>query len=198
MAATIDALTADAIRQALAAAAAGRLSEAIATGEKSLLSGGDPAALHAMLGMLRTRSGDHFGALDHLWEAHRSKPHDFVIATNLAMALTHLDRHREALDLVTEELARSDPSLRLMKLRGFLAQSVDEFPAAIEAYEEVVAAAPADWESWNNLGNARRGAGDADGAVEALRRAAELSPDAAPVRFNFATSLQNARGAPQK
>jgi Flp pilus assembly protein TadD len=27
---------------------------------------------------------------------------------------------------------------------------------------------------------------------DALRRAAELSPDAAPVRFNFATSLQNA------
>ncbi len=117
---------------------------------------------------------------------------DFVIASNLAMALTQLDRHREALGVVTEELARSDPSLRLLKLRGFLAQSVDEFPTAIKAYEEVVAAAPADWESWNNLGNAKRGAGDAEGAVEALRRAAELSPDAAPVRFNFATSLQNA------
>jgi hypothetical protein len=45
MAATIDDLTANTIRQALAAAAAGRLPDAIATGEKGLSSGGDAAAL---------------------------------------------------------------------------------------------------------------------------------------------------------
>jgi tetratricopeptide (TPR) repeat protein len=192
MATTIDDLTAGTIRQALAAASAGRLSEALAIGEKGLAAGGDPAALHAMLGMLRTRSGDPLGALDHLWAAHRSKAQDFVIAANLAMALLQLERHREALDVVNIGIARSDPSLRLLKLRGFLAQNVGDFLTAKEAYEEVVSADPADWESWNNLGNARRGADDAGGALEALQRALELSPGSAPVRLNLATALEYA------
>ena len=94
-----------------------------------------------------------------------------MIVGNLAMALLQLERHREALDVVTLAVARSDPSLRLLKLRGFLAQSVGDFRTAIDAYEEVVSAAPSDWESWNNLGNAKRSSEDADGAIEALRRA---------------------------
>jgi tetratricopeptide (TPR) repeat protein len=53
-------------------------------------------------------------------------------------------------------------------------------------------AAPSDWEAWNNLGNARRGAGDFGGGVEALRRAAELAPDSAPTRLNLATALIDA------
>ena len=38
--------------------------------------------------------------------------------------------------------------------------------------ERVVAVLPRDWESWNNLGNSRLHAGDVNGAIEALRRAA--------------------------
>ena len=192
MATTLDDHTAGTIRQALAAATAGRIADAVAIGEKGLSAGGDPAALHAMLGMLRTSSGDVLGALDDLWAAHRARADDFVIASNLAMALLQMERHREALDVVSKDIARSDPSLRLLKLRGFLAQSVGDFPTAIEAYEEVVSAVPSDWESWNNLGNARRSGKDAEGALEALRRALELSPNSAPVRLNLATALEYA------
>ncbi|MEO8175943.1 MAG: sulfotransferase [Sphingomicrobium sp.] len=192
MATSIDDLTAGTIRQALTAASAGRLSEAVAIGERGLSSGGDPAALHAMLGMLQTRSGNLAGALDHLTAAHRARPTDFVIGANLAMALTQLERHREALDVVSIDLARSDPSFRLLRLRGFLAQTVEDFATAVQAYEEVVAANPTDWESWNNLGNARRCAGDGDGAVAALSRALELSPGTAPVQLNLATALEYA------
>ena len=190
MATVLDDVTTDAIRNALAAAAAGRLGEAIAIGDQALSSGGDSAALNAMLGMLHGRSGNAEAALDHLSAAHRSRPDDFVIASNYALVLTQLERHREALNVTTHDLARSDKSLRLMRLRGFLAQTVGNFATAIEAYEEVVAKAPADWESWNNLGNARRGAGDAEGALNALRRAADLTPNSAPVRLNLATALE--------
>jgi tetratricopeptide (TPR) repeat protein len=188
----IDDLTAGAIRQAVAAAAAGRLNDACAIGERALASGGDRAALNAMLGMFRTQSGEHDRAIAHLEIAHRARPSDVRIAQNLASALAHQARYQEALDIATADLGRSDSTLQLLKLRGFLAQSLEEFEMAIGAYEQVVAADPKDWESWNNLGNAKRGAGDFDGSVRALERARELNPESAPVQLNLATALGSA------
>ena len=115
-----------------------------------------------------------------------------VIANNLASALAQQGRQREALEIASDQLARTDPSLQLLRVRGFLAQSLEEFETAVEAYDQVVAAAPDDWESWNNLGNARRGLEDYEGGVEALRRAVELSPLSPPVRLNYATALEYA------
>jgi tetratricopeptide (TPR) repeat protein len=186
---TIDEITADAIRRALESAAAGRIAEACASAEKGLTEGGEPASLHAMLGMLRCRSGDMDRGIDHLRAAHRAKPADPVIAGNLASALAELGKYKEGLDVAGADLARSDRTLKLLKLRGFLAQSSDEFAAAIDAYERVVAAAPGDWESWNNLGNSRNAVGDLEGSVEALKRAADLNPTSAPIRINLAMAL---------
>jgi tetratricopeptide (TPR) repeat protein len=189
---TIDDLTGQAIRQAISAAAAGRIAEACAIGERALQNGGDHAALHAMLGMLRCRSGDLEGGINDLRLAHAARPRDPVIANNLAGALAQTGRYQEALDIVGEELARSDRTLQLMKLRGFLLQTLEQFELAASTYEVVVAAAPEDWESWNNLGNARSGAGDFEGAVKALRRAAAIAPDSPPVRLNLANALRSA------
>jgi tetratricopeptide (TPR) repeat protein len=186
---TIDEITADAIRRALQSAAAGRMAEACESAEKALKEGGEPASLHAMLGMLRCRSGDIDRGIDHLRAAHRAKPTDPVIAGNLASALAQLGEYEEGLDVVSADLARSDETLKLLRLRGFLAQSSEDFAVAIDAYQQVVAAAPADWESWNNLGNARSGVGDLEGSVEALQRAADLNPASAPIRINLATAL---------
>jgi tetratricopeptide (TPR) repeat protein len=80
--------------------------------------------------------------------------------------------------------------MQLYRLRGFGAQNAGDFETAVGCYEKVVAAQPGDWESWNNLGNARREISDFDGAVEALRRSVELNPQAAPSRFNYATVLE--------
>jgi tetratricopeptide (TPR) repeat protein len=186
---TIDDLTAGAIRRALASAAAGRLTEACAVGERALAEGGDVAALNALLGMLYSRTGNDERAIQHLRSAHSARPRDPVIATNLVHALVNLDRQREALDVLTEEVLAADHGEQLLKLRGFLAQTVDEIDLAIRCYEEVVAKHPDDWESWNNLGNARRGKGDLEGSLEAARRAAELQPDSPPIRLNLATAL---------
>ena len=191
-ASALDDKTASAIRQALAAAVAGRVAEACAIGEQALRDGGDAAALHAMLGTLRSRNGELDVGVRHLTAAHRERPRDVVIANNLATALAQLGRHREALEVVSEELAQADPSRQLLRVRGFLAQSLDEYGTAAQAYEQVVAAVPDDWESWNNLGNARRGLGDFDASVTALGRAVELNPRSAPVRLNYATALEQA------
>ncbi|HZU51245.1 MAG TPA: sulfotransferase [Sphingomicrobium sp.] len=185
----LDPRTASAIREALASASNGRIADARRIGEAALAAGGDEAPLNAMLGTFCLRSADFEGAARHLRIAHAMRPDDVTIAINLGTALAQLELYQEALAVASEELAAADQSLRLQRLRAFAAQSLGQHASAIAAYERIVAVSPTDWESWNNLGNSRRCAGDADGAVEALRRAAALAPDAPPVRLNFANAL---------
>lgn len=189
---TIDDLTAEAIRRALASAGAGQLNEAGRIAQGALEEGGEPAALNALLGMLWARRGEPERSAQHLRLALDARPGDLVIATNLASALAELGRFEEGLGVATNDRARSDRSLRLMKLRGFFAQMSDDYGLAITCFEEAVAAVPTDWESWNNLGNARRLYGDFDGSVSALAEAVEINPHSAPVRLNYATSLLSA------
>ncbi|HEX8031400.1 MAG TPA: tetratricopeptide repeat protein, partial [Vicinamibacterales bacterium] len=154
---TLDLNTANAIREALGAANKGMVAEACEIGERALAAGGDIIALNAMLGMFRCQSGQLDAGIGHLESAHQARPGDARIATNLVNALASAGRDREALDVLTDELARSDKSHQLLKLRGFLAQNVGDFKASVDSYQLVVSAAPDDFESWNNLGNARRG-----------------------------------------
>ena len=185
----LDDQTTSAIREAISAASRGSIAKACEIGERALAGGGDVAALNAMLGMLRCRSGSLDAGIQHLLVAHAAQPTDQKIATNLATALAEFGRHREALDLLTEGLALTDTSMHLERLRGFLAQTLEDFPTAIRSYERVVAAVPSDWEAWNNLGNARRLVGDFEGSVEALQRAAELEPGSPPVLLNLALAI---------
>jgi tetratricopeptide (TPR) repeat protein len=185
----LDPATAAAIREALAAAANGRMSVARQIGENALADGADATALNAMLGTFCLHCGDFQGAVDHLRIAHVNRAGDFVIAVNLATALAQVGSYREAFEVASDDMAQRDETLRLQRIRGFAAQSMGDYPAAIAAYERVVATLPRDWETWNNLGNIRLCAGDVDGAQEALRRAAAEAPDAPPVRLNFANAL---------
>jgi tetratricopeptide (TPR) repeat protein len=190
--AAMDDLTADAIRRALAAATAGRLEEARSVGEQALAKGGDVASLNAMLGMLNSRIGNIDRSVQHLRAAHAVRPRDPVIANNLVNALVQSDRRDEAIDALTDEVVAADERGQLLKLRAFLAQMTDRFDVAVRSYEQVLAKEPDDWESWNNLGNARRGVGDLQGSLDALRRAAEINPASAPVRLNYACTLVSA------
>lgn len=186
---TLDQVTASAVRQSLSAASAGRLDEACSIAENALANGGNIAALNAMLGMLRGRSGDAARAAQHLAAAHAANRNDPIIAHNLVQALIALERYHDALPILTDAVVDSDRDGRLRRLRAFVAQCADRHDLAVADYERVVARSTQDWESWNNLGNARRGAGDVEGAVDALRRAADLAPQSPPVRYNLAVSL---------
>jgi tetratricopeptide (TPR) repeat protein len=185
----LDPDTATAIRDALTAASRGRIADARRIGETALASGGDAAALNAMLGTFCIKSGDFEGAARHLRIARAKRPDDAIIALNLGTALAQLGLFSEGLEQAPAEMAEKDLSGHLLRLRAFCAQSLDDHSAAIDAYERVLARFPTDWESWNNLGNSRRSAGDFEGAVEALQRAASLAADAPPVRLNFANAL---------
>ena len=185
----LDDRTAAAIRDAIRAASAGRMADAIRIGEQALASGGDPTALNAMLGNLHCRADDLEAGIRHLRAAHKLKPSDRVIAANLATALAQQGDYGAAIEVLTDEIARTDPTMRLQRIRAFLAQHADDYQTAIPIYEAIVAAAPDDWETWNNLGNARRLAGDFDGGVAALQRAMDLNGASGPVRLNYATAL---------
>lgn len=188
----LDPRTAAAIRDAMAALSRGRVDEARRIGEASLASGGDKAALNAMIGTLCLQSGELEDSVRYLRDARAERGEDFIIALNLATALVQLGRYAEALDAASDSLAEQDKSLRLHRIRAFCAQSLEDYAVAVPAYERIIQSAPGDWESWNNLGNSRRGANDLDGAIEALEEAAKIASDAAPVRLNLANTLMAA------
>lgn len=175
----------------MAAAQAGDIANAQRLAEGALVRGGDVVALNAFLGMLLARSGDVPGSARHLRAAHQARPGDVTIACNLIAVLTETGDLAGALDVATRDLALADPTLRVARYRGFLAQSCNQFGDAAEAYEYVVAQAPDDFESWNNLGNARAALADPR-SVDALQRAVVLDPRAAPTRLNLATALRAA------
>ncbi len=188
----LDPTTAEALRQALRAAQSGDLTRARALAEEAVPHSADPAPLHAFLGMLSARGGDLAAAAGQLRLAHRVRPADMTIACNLIAVLIDLGDHEAALAAAAPELAFADPTLRVARYRGFLALSLERFAEAAEAYDFVVARAPEDFESWNNLGNARSTLGDFDGSIVALERAVALDAGAAPTRINLATALRTA------
>lgn len=179
------------LNQAVQAARQGNLAQAKTIAEGALKDGaGDAATFHAFLGMICARSGDLPAATRHLEQAHTLRPQDITIASNFISILMDQERDAEALAVTSAKLARDDESRRIARFRGFLAQKLEDFDAAVDAYELVIAAQPDDFECWNNLGNARAGQGDHAGAIAALRRAMELDPLAAPTRLNLASALQ--------
>jgi Flp pilus assembly protein TadD len=129
------------------------------------------------------RSGDLPGAQALGEAALLERPDDLPARIALANVRAMRGDHEGAEALCTVEAPE------LLRLKGWLLQSKGRFGEAAACYERIVAADPGDWEIWNNLGNARRAAGDLPGAIEALGRARRLRPGLAPIQLNFAMSL---------
>nr|WP_257545617.1 tetratricopeptide repeat-containing sulfotransferase family protein [Sphingopyxis sp. DBS4] len=186
----LDSKTTDVLRQAVGAAQSGDVARARQLAEGALVAGGDAVALNAFLGMLQARANDLEAAARHLGAAHEARPSDATIACNLIAVLIDKGDLAAALEVATPELARADATLRIARYRGYVAQSLERFDEAVAAYEHVVARDPADFESWNNLGNARSAIGDLEGSVAALEKAMVLEPLAPPTRLNLAVALR--------
>ena len=186
---SLDDRTTGAIRRAIAEASAGRLTSACEIGEAALRDGGDPAALNALLGMFRCRERDFQAAVRHLRPAHEARPTDMAVAVNLVSALVECGELEEALAIASPERVAADTSLQLARYRGYVAQLTGDTATAAEAFDAVVRATPSDWQSWNNLGNARLLAGDSSAAVTAFRRSLELQSDQLPTWLNLSRAL---------
>jgi tetratricopeptide (TPR) repeat protein len=187
----LDSKTTDVLRQAVGAAQSGDVARARQLAEGALDAGGDTVALNAFLGMLQARANDLDAAARHLRAAHDARRSDTTIACNLIAVLIDKGDLAAALEVATPDLARADATLRIARYRGYVAQSLERFDEAVAAYEHVVAREPADFESWNNLGNARSATGDLKGSVAALERAMALEPLAPPTRLNLAVALRS-------
>lgn len=74
-------------------------------------------------------------------------------------------------------------------VRGHLLAARERWPEAIGFYRQAVAASPADPMLRNALGYAQMRAGFADDAIESLRGALDLAPDAPVVRNNLILAL---------
>jgi tetratricopeptide (TPR) repeat protein len=188
----VDPGTRDALQQMVTFARQGARAEARRAGEAALERVGDRAPIHALLGRLACESGDFPDGIAHLRLAIEGLPNEVVVRCDLAAALIQTGDLAGALAICSIDHMLADRSLQIARFRGYAAQELGQYPEAIIAYRHVVARAPGDAGTWNNLGNAVAATGDLNGAIEALRRAAALDPHAAPTRINLASTLATA------
>jgi tetratricopeptide (TPR) repeat protein len=164
----------------------GDLAGARAEAEALLAGDGDSPALLQLLAMLCCRSGDMANGAAYFRRALALEPGSATIRLGLANALVALGELKEAERLCGEDEA---PGPALRRLHGYVLQALGRPAEAARCYEHAVEAEPRDWEIWNNLGNARREAGDLAGAVAALEKARSLRPDLAAIHYNLGVSL---------
>lgn len=190
--AQIDPGTRDALQKMVSLARSGAREQARRIGKESLPNVSDKAPLHALLGRLACESGDFSDGIAHLRAALDAIPDEVFVRCDLAAALINTGDLEGALSVCSLDRMKTDKSLQIGRFRGYAAQELGRFEEAIEAYRHVVAAAPDDAGTWNNLGNALSASGFLDNAIDALQRAARLDPQAAPSRLNLANALSSA------
>jgi tetratricopeptide (TPR) repeat protein len=159
---------------------------------ENLLAYNPHVAVLAYLGIICCQMADFKAGARYFGEALLKNPDDIAMRVNLVTALVDAGDNDAALTHCTAEAAARDPSARLGRFRGFLLQRNEDYAAAAHAYEQVVQAYPDDFDSWNNLGNARAALDDHEGSIKALQRAVELRPDVSPTRLNLVSAMIDA------
>ncbi|MDB5692949.1 MAG: hypothetical protein JWO81_2012 [Alphaproteobacteria bacterium] len=136
--------------------------------------------------------GDLPAGVKHLRAAHALEPDDITTIANFAKALMAVGALAEAERLCSAKAASRDRSMRIERLRGYILQARGDWPGAISSYGRVLAAAPADFEIWNNLGNAHMAAGNPAEGIAALERARDVGPGIPSIGLNLAAALTEA------
>ena len=179
---------------ALALYRRGDLAGAKAAVEAALSADPDNAELGAFAGLVSAQSGDPAGALPHFRRALAAAPGDVSARLNLATALLAVGAFDEACAICAA--GGDDP--RLARIAAYGHQQSGRLAEAVAAYESAVAAVPADWESFNNLGNARSALGDFDAAVDAFRAAIAIRPDIIEMVINLSAALGQGERAAER
>lgn len=171
----------------------GDLEGARRAAEDGLGAGTTDQALLQFVGHVCCRLGDFGAGIAHLRRCIDLEPGNAGVRIELGRALL-ASGDLDGAEAVAGQMEGSPPAAatELARIRGYVFQARGQSHDAARCYEEIVSAEPGDFESWNNLGNARRQIGDPAGAIEALRRAASLRADLAPIRMNLAGALGEA------
>ena len=148
----------------------------------------DAPELLELAGFVAAQMGDSQGAVPHFRRLLAAAPGNHSARINLAMALVALGEFAEAEAVCAG--APDDP--RLQRLTAYACQQQGRLAEAAAAYEAILATAPADFESWNNLGNVRSALGDFDGAIAAFEQAITFRPDLVPIYINLSEVLATA------
>ncbi|MCW3846269.1 sulfotransferase [Sphingomonas sp. LB-2] len=163
---------------------AGDLPGARVAAEAGLAANPGLLPLRSLAGMIACQMGDPAGGAAHLRIALAAAPEDKATRLNLASALAATGALDEAAQLVADG---DDP--RFGRLGAWIAQEQGRLGDAVAGYEAVLAADSQDFESWNNLGNARAALGDSEGAIAALERAINLRRDLPALYINLSKLL---------
>jgi tetratricopeptide (TPR) repeat protein len=156
--------------------------------EAALASEPDSVELLGFAGLVAAQTGDFPAAARHWRAALAATPDDLATRVNLARALVAAGEHDEACAVCAA--GGDDP--KLLRLAAYAHQQEGRLEQAARAYRSVVAAFPADFESWNNLGNVLAARHELDAAIDALRRAITLRPDFLPMVMNLSEVLAKA------
>jgi tetratricopeptide (TPR) repeat protein len=162
----------------------GDLAGARSAAEEGLRERPDEAALLEIAGLASAQLGEPAAALPHFRRLLELAPANRGARINLAIALTATGKFEEA-----AQAAGGDDDPRLRRILAYALQQGGRLAEAAAVYEALVGEDPRDFESWNNLGNARSALGDVDGSILAFRHALGLRRDIVPMYINFSEVL---------
>lgn len=150
----------------------GRLEDALAHARHGLAANPDHPALLGIYAFTLLRLDRKEDALPVLRQQVQVTPDDKAARYNLATLLTSTGAQDEARLLVQDH--QGHPGLA--RLAGYFLQQDGLLAEAAQAYRLAAAAAPQDWESWNNLGNCCVALDDNESAISAFENAINASP----------------------
>ncbi|MEK9144170.1 MAG: tetratricopeptide repeat protein, partial [Elusimicrobiota bacterium] len=135
------------------------------------------------------RLGDHAAALREAEKALAANPDNLQAYHLRAMAYLWLDRPREAYADTVEALRRAPGNLALLVTQANALNRMRNFAEAKAAAEAALRSDPNSADAWYNLAYAQAGLGDRSGSLDALRRAAQISPAQYEARYRSAIQL---------
>ena len=146
-----------------------------------------PSALQ-VLGVICCQSGDVARGADLLRQSIRRGADTVDNRINLARALVELGELDEAESVCSPPPGKPSEPL-LHRMRADILKRQGRVGEAIELYEQLLGSDPRDFETWNNLGNARIAAGDLGAGLSALEQARALNAGSAVVHLNIGKAL---------
>ena len=174
---------------AMAAYSRGDLKGARTKAEAALPFAQNNASILQFLGVVCCQSGDMEKGTAFLRKAIANGGDSVDNRINLAKAYIDMGQPDKAAALCEGAMAEGSPEMQ--RLRADILKARGRGQEAIWKYEDIVAANPDDFESWNNLGNARHEMGNFDGAMGALERAREINGNSSLVHTNIGRLLMS-------